>query len=123
MAVAKKTRLSMKQEDLKILNDAVKLTIQAVQHGTRSYSAEEFVAIQKVLTHSCVTLNSRFATASPDPVDSAPMEAIVNMEGVISAVSSVGSVHEKMPCSPAHCSLVGINKKFSIFLLPAFDEP
>ena len=29
-------------------------------------------------------------------------------------VYSVGSVEEKLPCSPAHCRLVGINKMFSI---------
>ena len=52
MAVAKKTMLRMQQEDLNKLYDAVRLTIHSVQCGTQ-YSAEELLAIQKVLKHSC----------------------------------------------------------------------
>ena len=114
MAVAKTTRLRMQREDLKKLNAAMKLNSDCVQRGTWLYSAAEFLAIQKVMKDSCLSLKKRFASASLDPVDSVPMAASVNVEDAISAVGNVGSVEERLPCSPSHCSLVGINKKFSI---------
>ena len=114
MAVAKTTRLRMQQEDLKMLNASMKLAISSVQHGTQSYTAEEFLAIQKMLKRSCLLLKKPFATASFDPVDSVPMIARVNVADVVSAVGSIGSVEERFPCSPAHCSLVGVNKQWSI---------
>ena len=114
MTVAKTTRLRMQQEDLKKFNAAVKLTIHSVQHGTQSFSAEEFFAIQKMLKHSCLLLKKHFATASFDPFDSVPIVASVNVSGLITAVGSVGSLEDNVPCSPAHCSLVGINKKLAI---------
>ena len=49
MAMAKKTRLKIQQEDLEKLNDAMKLTLDSVERGAQSYSPEEFLAIQKFL--------------------------------------------------------------------------
>ena len=66
----------MQQEDLNKLKAAFKLTIHSVKCGTQSYTAEEFLVIQKVLNRSCLILKKRFAAASLDPVDSIPMEAI-----------------------------------------------
>ena len=70
--------------------------------------------IQIVLKHLCLNLKKLFATASLYPVDNVPMEARVYLEDVISTVGSVGFVQESLPCSPVHCSLVDINKKFSL---------
>ena len=86
MVVAKTTRLRMQQEDLRKLNATMKLTIHSVLNGTQYYSAEEFLAIQKVLKHSCLMLKKHFATASLDPVDDMPLVASVNVAHIISAV-------------------------------------
>ena len=75
MVVAKMTRLKIQQEDVKMLNAAIKLTMHSLCSTWLPvlYSAEEFFTIQKVLKHSCLTLKKRFATALLDPVDSVPI--------------------------------------------------
>ena len=59
----------MQQEDLEKLNVAVKLNLDSVGHGTRSYSPAEFLSIQKILRQSCLSLEKQFANALLDPVD------------------------------------------------------
>ena len=114
MALANKTKLRKQKEHLNQLNVVMKLTVHFVQRSIQSYSAEEFLAIQKVLYHSCLFLKGHYAAASLDPVDNVPMEARVYLEDLIAEVAFPGFVREILPCSPAHCSLVGISKRISI---------
>ena len=72
-----------------MLNVTLKLAIHSVQHGTQSYTAEEFLVIQKVLKHSCLILKKRFATASLNPVDNMPLVASMKVADVISAVGTL----------------------------------
>ena len=114
MLAVKVSKLKMQQEDLERLNVALKRTIYSVQRGTQSFAAAEFLAIQPGLKKSCLTLEKQFANASLDPVTNATMVATIGITDVIMAIRSVGSVEDKLPCSPDHCSLVDINSKFPI---------
>ena len=67
-----------------------------------------------MLKCSCLLLKNHFTTASLDPVDSVPVVDGLNASDLITAVGALGSLEDMVPCSPAHCSLVGINKRLSI---------
>ena len=114
MTVAKKTRLTMQQEGLEKLNVAMKLTVDSVHNSTQSYTAPEFLAIHPVLKNSCSDLERQFANTSLDPVANATMVARVRIADVITAIGSIGSVEEALPCSPSHSSLLSINDKLPI---------
>ena len=113
MALANKTKLRKQKEHLNKISVVVKLTVHFVQRSIQSYSAEEFLAIQNVLYHSCLFLKRLYSAASLDPVDNVPMEARVYLEDLIAEVGCAGFVKEILPCSPAHYSLVGISKRIS----------
>ena len=114
MAVAKKTRLQMQQECLEKLNDATKLAFDTIKHGTQFYSPVELHSVKAVLKKSCTNLERRSAKALLSLATSPPVVAGVHTAEIITAISSLGSVEERLPCSPSHSGLVGINTKFPI---------
>ena len=67
-----------------------------------------------MLKKSCLNLEKQFARTLLDPVTNATMVATVSITNVVMAIRSVGSVVDRLPCSPAHSSLVDIKSKFPI---------
>ena len=114
MAVAKKSRLQIQQEDLERLSIAMTLALDTIQHGTQSYSPVELLSTMGVLKQACSKLEGKFAKASLVPASSPSIVASVSTAGLIKAICSLGSVEERLPCSPSHSGLVGINTKFPI---------
>ena len=99
---------------MKKLADAVKLKMDSVQYGAHCYTGVEFLAVQSVLKNFCLNLESQFANTFLDPVANSSMVATVNIADIIAAIGNVGSVEERLPCSPGLSSLVGINSNFPI---------
>ena len=114
MAVAKKTRLQMQQECLEKLNVATKLALDTILHGTQFYSPVELHSVKEVLKQSCRNLEKHSAKALLNLASSPPVVASVHTADIITAISSLGAVEERLPCSPSHSRLVGINTKFPI---------
>ena len=59
-------------------------------------------------------LEGQFSKALLGPATSPTLVATVSSVDVITAISSLGSVDERLPCSPSHSGLVGINTNFPI---------
>ena len=114
MAVARKTRLQMQQECLEKLNVTTKFTLDTIKHSTQFYSPVELHSVKAVLKQSCTNLERRSAKALLGRATSPPVVASVHTADITTAISSLGSVEERLPCSPSHSGLVGINTKFPI---------
>ena len=114
MAVAKKSRLQIQQEDLERLSIAMRLALDTIQNGTRSYSPVELLSMKAVLKQACSKLEGQFTKASLVPATSPSIVASVSTTDIIAAMNSFGSIEEKLPCSPSHSGLVDINTKFPI---------
>ena len=114
MAVAKKARLQMQQECLEKLSVATKLALDTIKDGNQFYSPIELHSVKAVLKKSCTNLERHSAKALLYPAASPPVVASVHTADIITAISNLGSVEERLPCSPSHSGLVGINTKFPI---------
>ena len=95
LAVAKKTRLQMRQECLEKLNVATQFTLDTIKHGTQFYSPVELHFVKAVLKQSCTNLERRSAEALLNPATSPPVVASVHTADIITAISSLGSVRGK----------------------------
>ena len=114
MAIAKKSRLQIQQEDLEKLSIDMRLALDTIQHSTQSYSPVELLSMKTVLKQACSKLQGQFTKASLVPATSPVIVASVSTTDIIAAINSFGSIEEKLPCSPRHSGLVGINTKFPI---------
>ena len=114
MVVAKKSRLQIQQEELAKLHISMKLALDTISFGNHSYSPAELLSVEAVVKQACSKLEGQFAKASLVPVASPTIVASVSTAGIITAISSLGSLEEMLPCSPSHSGLVGINTKFPI---------
>ena len=114
MAVAKKSRLRIQQEDLERLSSAMRLALDTIQHCTQSYSPVELLSMKAVLKQASSKLEGQFTKASLVPATSPTIVASVNTTDIIAAMNSFGSVEERIPYSPSLSGLVGINTKFPI---------
>lgn len=105
------------QQQRDILNkfySTLKFSVDAANQAMSVFSPTEFLYVKMTLKQCLSRLAEEYTTLPFKPASNDSVQAEVNPEHIVAALSVFGSVWEGSACHPRMCSIVGVNPKLPI---------